>query len=447
MHNLSVMQQKSISLTNPLSRALPSLQIGDLVNADMLQGTALGKIWPILELDRAKAQNVIQVPSGLIVRINLPMTLAKFFPYKLSTDPSAHLLTHDLKDRQLDLLIDQFNIPIAILPVNLPLFQREKITAFPMWDLSIQSLPVDAFRFNSDLPLSIQSQLWTERLETRDKLLTEYISNYIKNPQSPALVQLINGYELSNIRLANKSCTVCFIDTLGETFQEINIPYGTINSPKLFQKPSFILSSSSNLLTPYPPTVYTPQLGFDQKFYNIIIQTTKELCLCSADLKVLDIATGSGIIPTIINNIAKQSGTNTSICAYDINPIAVAGADFLLNQVHQANAQLCQADNPQTALEKMQRSNWKFDLITINSPFLNPKGSPAKTLTDLHDNSRESLKFHQDLKCLANYLAPGGKIILWGSGADLAPITGLQVERIGHQEDYCVTYIFSHHDK
>ncbi|CAH6720405.1 mitochondrial MRF1 N(5)-glutamine methyltransferase Mtq1p [[Candida] jaroonii] len=91
----------------------------------------------------------------------------------------------------------------------------------------------------------------------------------------------------------------------------------------------------------------------------------KRLCnsLSGQQYKILDVCTGSGCIPILMDHLLKQRGIDSNIEAFDISPIAV--------ELAQENAKLNQSSISFTQNNLFRvRDLGKYDIIVSNPPYI-----------------------------------------------------------------------------
>ena len=151
-------------------------------------------------------------------------------------------------------------------------------------------------------------------------------------------------------RFAHQELLISDEEELKEIIEELKTgkPYQQILGHTEFYGKKFFVDE--NVLIPRPET---------EELVELAINKIRDSRFEIRDFKILDVGTGSGIIPITL----KKHFPNAEISAIDISEkaleIAKKNADF-----HQANIQFIQQDYLNTKLEE------KYDIIISNPPYI-----------------------------------------------------------------------------
>ena len=139
--------------------------------------------------------------------------------------------------------------------------------------------------------------------------------------------------------------------------------------------------------------------------------------------RVLDLCTGTGAIAIK----AAQMGAEW-VTAVDLNPCAAANAELNRRKLGIANMDVREG----SLFEPVE--DMRFDVITINPPFVNYKPSNLTEICFWDDDNKVTKTFFREVRA---HLKPGGRALCaWGDFADPDLI-----ERLGKENDIAVTLI------
>lgn len=140
---------------------------------------------------------------------------------------------------------------------------------------------------------------------------------------------------------------------------------------------------------------------------------------------VLDLCTGTGAIAIK----AAQMGAGW-VTAVDLNPCAAANAELNRRNLGIANMDVREG----SLFEPVE--GMRFDVITINPPFVNYKPSNLTEICFWDDGNKATRTFFGEVR---SYLKPGGHALCaWGDFADPDLI-----ERLGEENGIAVTLVGS----
>jgi release factor glutamine methyltransferase len=141
--------------------------------------------------------------------------------------------------------------------------------------------------------------------------------------------------------------------------------------------------------------------------------------------RVLDLCTGTGAIAIK----AAQMGASW-VTAVDLNPCAAANAELNRRNLGIANMDVREG----SLFEPVE--GMRFDVITINPPFVDHKPSNLTEICFWDDDNKVTKTFFREVK---KYLKPGGRALCaWGDFADPDLI-----ERLGNENGIAVTLVGS----
>lgn len=166
-----------------------------------------------------------------------------------------------------------------------------------------------------------------------------------------------------------------------------------------------------------PPGVFPP---VDADFLGDAVLTET-----SADDRVLDLGTGSGI------NALLAARKTTSVVAVDINPAAVDAAECNADRNHLAG-------RISFAVSDLYDSvDGAFDLIVFNPPF---RWFKPRDLVEAASTDENYTTLRRFMRETSEHLRPGGRLLVhFGTSGDLAYLR-LLIESHGYNEDTVATH-------